>query len=65
MFSSFFITFKAFYFMLSNVRLSPGGEIMTGKKITSPRNHTDYELRERTTKYGRRGQIKGVYKKSK
>lgn len=36
---------------------------MPGKKIRSPRNKTDYELRKYNTKNGRRGQIKGTYPK--
>lgn len=32
------------------------------KRITNTRSHRDFSLRQRTTKNGRKGQIKGRYK---
>ena len=42
-------------------------EIMTKpkKRIHNETTHSYYEIRQRTTKYGRKGQIKGKWKKKK
>jgi hypothetical protein len=35
------------------------------KRITNTKNHRDFAVRQRTTKNGRKGQIKGLYSISK
>lgn len=37
---------------------------MANKRINNPKTHTDYKIRQRTTKNGRKGQIMGKYKNS-
>lgn len=35
------------------------------KRIHNKKTHSYYEIRQRTTEYGRKGQIKGKWKKKK
>jgi hypothetical protein len=51
---------------ITNGTVSNNEENMTAKKrIYNPVTETYYEIRQRTTEYGKKGEIKGTWKKKK